>query len=78
MTEAAAAFRVEQAGKRPIVAGQCARSRNLAFACVRLIAIWMARARERRDLATLDDRMLRDIGITRIDVLRECRKPFWR
>jgi MFS family permease len=42
------------------------------------IGRWIARAGERRDLARLDDRMLRDIGITRLDVLRERRKPFWR
>lgn len=36
------------------------------------------RSRERAQLAALDERMLRDIGISRGDVLREINKPFWR
>jgi uncharacterized protein YjiS (DUF1127 family) len=43
-----------------------------------LVALWIERARQRRVLATLDDKMLQDIGITRYDVARECGKPFWR
>jgi uncharacterized protein YjiS (DUF1127 family) len=41
------------------------------------VSLWRDRARQRRQLATLDDRMLADIGITRCDVMRECDKPFW-
>ena len=39
---------------------------------------WRRRRRERAELARLDDRMLRDIGITRGDVWQEINKPFWR
>jgi uncharacterized protein YjiS (DUF1127 family) len=39
---------------------------------------WHRRSRDRAKLAMLDDRMLRDIGVTRADVWRECNKPFWR
>ena len=39
---------------------------------------WRARIRERRALATMDERLLRDIGINRLDAARECAKPFWR
>ncbi|CAN5759038.1 hypothetical protein BH23PSE1_BH23PSE1_04190 [soil metagenome] len=44
---------------------------------------WIARLdahyRTRSHLAELDDRMLRDIGVTRADVDRELRRraPFW-
>ncbi len=38
---------------------------------------WQERARERHQLASLNDIMLRDIGLTRVDVERECQKPFW-
>jgi len=38
----------------------------------------MDRARQRRRLAELDDRLLRDIGLTRADVREETRKPSWR
>ena len=43
----------------------------------RWVLAWRERARQRRDLSRLEDRMLRDIGITRLDVLRESNKPFW-
>ena len=36
------------------------------------------RWRERGLLEQLDDRMLRDIGISRSQALAEARKPFWR
>lgn len=39
---------------------------------------WRARIRQRADLAELDDRLLRDVGLTRHDVLRETGKPPWR
>jgi uncharacterized protein YjiS (DUF1127 family) len=43
-----------------------------------LLRRWYWRARERSLLATLDDRMMADIGITRVERARECDKPFWR
>lgn len=39
---------------------------------------WHRRARERALLAQLDERMLRDLGISRLDVTHELNKPFWR
>lgn len=36
------------------------------------------RSRQRRVLAELDERMLRDIGITRTEVAREMNKSFWQ
>ena len=36
------------------------------------------RSRQRRALETLDDGMLRDLGLSRSDVMREADKPFWR
>jgi uncharacterized protein YjiS (DUF1127 family) len=39
---------------------------------------WEERAAQRRHLATLDDRLLQDIGLSRLDVDREARKPFWQ
>ncbi|GGO80835.1 hypothetical protein GCM10011348_18430 [Marinobacterium nitratireducens] len=38
----------------------------------------LARRRSRLDLLTLDDHMLKDIGISRADAIREGDKPFWR
>ena len=39
---------------------------------------WRRRRRDRAELATLDERMLRDIGVSRTEVLHEINKPFWR
>ena len=55
------------------------RTSNHRFAAARnVIATWIERARQRQALAGLDNRQLRDIGITRLDAARECEKPFWR
>jgi len=43
-----------------------------------LLATWRDRARMRRHLARMDDRLLRDIGLSWIDAKREINKPFWR
>ena len=43
-----------------------------------IVLLWMERARQRRELAELSDRMLRDIGLTRTDAWAEADKPFWR
>jgi uncharacterized protein YjiS (DUF1127 family) len=39
---------------------------------------WRRISRDRAELASFDERMLRDIGVTRVDVWREINKPFWR
>jgi uncharacterized protein YjiS (DUF1127 family) len=39
---------------------------------------WQSRAEERYQLAELDDRALKDLGISRSEALAESRKPFWR
>jgi len=38
---------------------------------------WYARTRQRQALTELDDRLLRDCGITPEQVRREISKPFW-
>ena len=45
---------------------------------VRAAWLMLARSRERQILASLDARMLRDIGITPYEAGTEARKPFWR
>jgi uncharacterized protein YjiS (DUF1127 family) len=39
---------------------------------------WRRRARERRELARLDSRTIRDLGLSPSDVQFEVNKPFWR
>lgn len=45
---------------------------------IETLTTFQARAEQRRDLGRLDDRALKDIGITRADVELECNKPFWQ
>ncbi|MDD3447691.1 MAG: DUF1127 domain-containing protein [Gammaproteobacteria bacterium] len=45
---------------------------------VGLVSLWMLRSRERRALARLDDRLLKDVGINPADAWEESRKPFWK
>jgi len=42
------------------------------------LRLWRRRVRERDQLSRLDDRMLKDIGITRAEALQLSDKPFWR
>jgi len=57
---------------------RAARVAGLISGAAEAVSIWYARGRERRKLAGLNDRMLSDIGISRVDVEREYGKPFWR
>jgi uncharacterized protein YjiS (DUF1127 family) len=43
-----------------------------------LFATWRRRTRERRELATLDQRTIRDLGLSPSDIQFEANKPFWR
>jgi uncharacterized protein YjiS (DUF1127 family) len=49
----------------------------VAGALWRTLLTWQRRASERDRLATMDARALKDMGITRAEAWRECRKPFW-
>lgn len=41
-------------------------------------SLWYERSRQRRYLARLDERLLRDIGLDRATAELEISKPFWR
>ena len=43
-----------------------------------ILATWRRRARERQELARLDQRTLRDLGLNPGDIQFEASKPFWR
>ena len=43
-----------------------------------LLRAWRRRRRDRRELTRLDDRTLKDIGLTRADAEFLINKPFWR
>ena len=55
--------------------------RGVGIAVIRAtdaILTWHERARSRVHLSQLDERALRDLGLTRRDVMVETSKPFWR
>jgi uncharacterized protein YjiS (DUF1127 family) len=44
---------------------------------IELVLGWQDVARQRRALLELDERLLKDIGISRADAEREASRPFW-
>ncbi|MCC7047148.1 MAG: DUF1127 domain-containing protein [Alphaproteobacteria bacterium] len=43
-----------------------------------MLVEWQERARARRLLADIDERLLADMGIGRAEAFVEAEKPFWR
>jgi uncharacterized protein YjiS (DUF1127 family) len=41
------------------------------------LLLWLSLGRERGDLAALDERMLRDVGLDPATARREWTRPFW-
>ncbi|MBT8765310.1 DUF1127 domain-containing protein [Pseudomonas boanensis] len=50
---------------------------NLIERAWKQVKRWNQLARERYQLATLSDEMLKDIGLTHSDVMQESERPFW-
>ncbi len=42
------------------------------------LVVWQERASQRTHLAALEDRFLKDMGLSHADVAAEAAKPFWR
>ena len=53
-------------------------SRSRVHQLIALLETWRRRLRDRRELASMSDMSLRDLGLTRSEALYEIRKPFWR
>lgn len=67
--------------RRPVETQRRASSDAFRTTTQRLIEVcrlWRKRRRDRRELTRLDDRTLRDIGLTRNDAEFLINKPFWR
>lgn len=58
-------------------ASPAASASGLALRVLERVLFWVTMARTRRDLAALDDRGLRDIGLDRATAIDEASKPFW-
>jgi uncharacterized protein YjiS (DUF1127 family) len=46
--------------------------------CLRILNYWSERARSRQALAELDERLLRDVGLTPAQAKRESSMAFWQ
>jgi uncharacterized protein YjiS (DUF1127 family) len=57
---------------------ECKRPVSYLRRALALFDIWRQRIRDRQALALMDERSLRDVGLTRYDALYEARKPFCR
>jgi uncharacterized protein YjiS (DUF1127 family) len=54
---------------------------RMAIAVGSVVSRWIARSRQRQSLRAIaerDDHLLKDIGVTQEQALREANKPFWR
>ena len=58
--------------------GESIRFRDVLAAVIEQVLVWHERAQQRRQLQSLSDHMLRDLGLGRADVAAETSKPFWR
>jgi len=45
---------------------------------IRTTRTWKQRRNDRASLATMEPRILRDMGLNQMQAMREARKPFWR
>ena len=74
----------ESSSRRPLTSSPNAWSRFVHAVDSRLepvvdkLFLWQRRHKDRMHLLSLDDRLLRDIGISYADVENEASKPFWR
>jgi uncharacterized protein YjiS (DUF1127 family) len=51
--------------------------RRYAIKCLHELVVWQERAEQRHALRELNERMLKDIGVSNADAYKEARKPFW-
>jgi uncharacterized protein YjiS (DUF1127 family) len=65
----------------PAAAGPAGRSTERLRAALSWVILtllrWQELARQRRALAAMSDHMLKDLGLSRADALREAGRPFW-
>jgi len=55
----------------------CPSSRVSRHSFFEMAQIWYHRHKERAQLSYLDDRLLKDVGLSRDQVSAEVSKPFW-
>lgn len=71
-------LRQSHAGARPRSEGPLVWLSRLPWTIAETLLTWQRRANDRRRLASLDPRLLSDMGITEAEAAREAAIPFWR
>ncbi|MFO0989705.1 MAG: DUF1127 domain-containing protein [Alphaproteobacteria bacterium] len=72
-------MRAECLDRPPAAAFARARGlRAVVAAAFTRLAEWRERAEQRAHLAAMDERLLKDIGISAVEATREADKPFWK
>ena len=61
----------------PLAGANIRKGINLFARAISQVQRWAELSRQRRELAQLSDEMLKDIGLSRVDTLREANRPFW-
>lgn len=61
----------------PLAEANIQKGINLFARAIAQVHRWTEVSRQRRELAQLSDEMLKDIGLSRVDKLREADRPFW-
>jgi uncharacterized protein YjiS (DUF1127 family) len=70
--------RAERLSDRMSAPAERGSARGSPAGLLRRIMTWLERIRQRQALRALDDWVLKDIGLSRADVMREGDKPFWQ
>ena len=65
----------QSANHRPTVQGEVM---SVLRAATAMVYVWNLRSSQRRHLAELDIRLLKDVGITPVAAAREAKKTFWK
>lgn len=68
----------EDRNRRTPAVGRAPRAAALARRVGETLRVWRQRIEGRRRLRELDEALLKDMGISRTDALREAAKPFWK
>ncbi|MGE4218883.1 MAG: DUF1127 domain-containing protein [Alphaproteobacteria bacterium] len=50
---------------------------HTTWRAARMVALWARHERMKQELRGLDDATLKDVGLTRGDIERAVRRPFW-
>ncbi|MEM6385341.1 MAG: DUF1127 domain-containing protein [Pseudomonadota bacterium] len=73
MTQVTSASALDFLQRRPLTPAA-----TLAVYAAVIFVIWSDRRRSRKDLKSLDDHLLNDIGVTPSEAYKEAERPFWQ